>query len=87
MNTIAQDNLSRLQWACRRGMLELDVLLGNFLKGAWSQLDLQNKQRFTDLLSCTDPELFTWLLGQETPADADLAIITDLIRQHAKSGF
>jgi antitoxin CptB len=81
------NNLTKLQWACRRGMLELDVLLGNFLNEAYPGLSDDNKKRFVRLLGYPDPELLTWLMGSEIPEDQDLAIITDLIRQHARSRF
>ena len=29
------ESMQRIRWACRRGMLELDVLLGNFLDHAY----------------------------------------------------
>lgn len=76
---------AKLQWACRRGMLELDVLLGNFLNEAYPALSLDDKNRFIALLKCSDPEIFSWLLGREKPEDEDLAFITKLIRHHAKS--
>lgn len=79
------NDISRLTWACRRGMLELDVLLGNFLKEAYPALPLKDKELFVQLLTCTDPELFSWLMGREVPTDPGMARITDLIRQHARS--
>lgn len=79
------DNFTRLQWSCRRGMLELDVLLGNFLNEAYRTLPLEDKQLFVQLLSYTDPELFAWLMGKEVPQDPELAHITDAIRRHARS--
>lgn len=78
------DNLSRLAWACRRGMLELDVLLGNFLKKGYLSLPLADKQAFIDLLNYPDPELFAWLLGQTMPTDKGLANIIYLIRAYAQ---
>jgi antitoxin CptB len=78
-------NNTNLAWACRRGMLELDVLLGNFLKEAYPNLSDEDKQHFVDLLSSADPELFTWLLGREQPQDQGLAKITEMIRSHARS--
>ena len=81
------NHLTKLAWACRRGMLELDVLLGNFLKGAYGSLSLEDKQAFTDLLSYPDPDLFAWLLGQSIPEDKELANITGMIRQYAQSRF
>lgn len=79
------NNFTRLKWACRRGMLELDVLLGNFLNEAYPGLSPEDQQRFTDLLDCTDPELFSWLLGREVPENPELAKITEAISRHARS--
>jgi antitoxin CptB len=79
------NNLSKLKWACRRGMLELDVLLNKFLSEKYTDLQVADKKRFVDLLSCTDPELFAWLMGHETPQDLDLIRIVELVRQHARS--
>ncbi len=78
------DNMPRLEWACRRGMLELDVLLGNFLKEAYQKLNDSDKQLFVNLLNCTDPELFGWLMGHQTPAD-EWASIVEMIKQHART--
>ncbi|HEX4044737.1 MAG TPA: succinate dehydrogenase assembly factor 2 [Gammaproteobacteria bacterium] len=79
------NNLKELHWACRRGMLELDVLLGNFLKEAYPDLSLTDKASFVELLTHPDPVLFAWLLGQIQPDDQALAHIVTLIRHHAQS--
>lgn len=81
------NNIAQLRWACRRGMLELDVLLNHFLDEAYAQIDPQDKHLFVQLLQCTDPELFAWLLGSEIPEDQGLAKIVKMIRQHARSRF
>jgi antitoxin CptB len=75
----------RLAWACRRGMLELDVLLGNFFKEAYPLLDAVDKTQFANLLTHTDPDLADWLMGNSVPEDAGLARIVELVRTHAKS--
>lgn len=77
------NHLARLKWACRRGMLELDVLLNQFLNEAYVQLSDEDKQRFVQLLSCDDPTLFSWLMHQSIPDDPEMAIIVARIRQHA----
>lgn len=79
------NNLSKLHWACRRGMLELDILLNNFLDEAYGKLASEDKMRFVGLLSSTDPELFAWLMGHETPEDPELKSIVERVRQHARS--
>jgi antitoxin CptB len=81
------DNIPKLQWACRRGMLELDVLLGNFLNEAYPHLAKEEKILFINLLNLSDPELIAYLMGQEKPADEGLAKITEKIRHHARSRF
>lgn len=77
--------IARLEWACRRGMLELDVLLGNFLKEVYSTLSSSDKEHFKDLLNYPDPVLFNWLMGTEAPEDINLLQITEKIRNHARS--
>lgn len=57
---------NRLRWACRRGMLELDVLLGNFLTEGYLQLSAAEQQQFEDLLLCEDQDLFEWLTAHKT---------------------
>ncbi len=75
---------SRLRWSCRRGMLELDVLLGNFLEEAYISLQPEEKDHFIRLLECNDQELFGWLTGKNTPTDEILALMVGKIRHHAK---
>ncbi len=79
------NNISKLEWACRRGMLELDVLLGNFLKEAYSHLSLADKAQFIALLNYSDPELFAWLMGRDLPSDQGLIKIIEEIHRHARS--
>lgn len=86
VKTILEDP-DKLRWACRRGMLELDVLLGNFLKDVYPELNATDQSSFVRLLSFSDPELFVWLMGSRIPKDQDLAKITEMIRQHARSHF
>jgi antitoxin CptB len=79
------DHPNQLMWACRRGMLELDVLLGNFLKEAYPQLPCPQKIHFIDLLSYSDPELFSWLMGRDEPKNEELMKMINAIRSHARS--
>lgn len=59
------DNKARLKWACRRGMLELDVLLSPFVDEAYDDLSVEDKLKFQNLLTCDDPDLFAWFMGHE----------------------
>ncbi len=71
---------AKLLWQCRRGMLELDLILGRF---AEKQLDLMTETQidaFEELLTCIDPELYSWLMGQSTPTNRELAEIVEFIK-------
>jgi len=75
----------KLRWACRRGMLELDVLLTNFLEKGYPGLTQSDQALFAELLDEPDPLLFQWLLGRITPEDARFAKMADMIRSYARS--
>lgn len=47
---------------CRRGMLELDILLLNFLDTRFYDLDLQFKKDFYQMLLESDNNLYSWLV-------------------------
>jgi len=76
---------SRLRWACRRGMLELDVLLGNFLEEAYLKLTPKEQKKFLKLLDCNDQDLFDWLTGKKIANDKDILEMVKKVRQHAQS--
>ena len=54
--------LARLQWQCRRGTLELDLLLENYLKNRYPVVGSVEKIRFTELLKLEDGELLAMML-------------------------
>jgi antitoxin CptB len=74
----------KLRWSCRRGMLELDVLLGHFLEEAYTTLSVEDQAIFTQLLACQDQDLFMWLTGKEVSSDKNLQYIIEKIRAHAE---
>lgn len=78
------DNKPRLRWACRRGMLELDVLFMPFVEEAYDALSAEEKAIFERLLECQDPELFAWFMGHETCEDEELNAMVQFILQRIK---
>jgi antitoxin CptB len=74
---------SRLYWRCRRGMLELDLLLGEFCKKNYEQLSTQDKQAFEMLLSYPDDTLLEYLMGRILPTDRRLHDVIHQIRSAA----
>ncbi|HLS05292.1 MAG TPA: succinate dehydrogenase assembly factor 2 [Wenzhouxiangella sp.] len=71
--------LARLRWRCRRGMQELDVMLGDWLQRCWPSADQARRQAFSALLEQEDDRLWSWLSGQSDP-DAGLVDIVNDIR-------
>ncbi|NVK25351.1 MAG: succinate dehydrogenase assembly factor 2 [Gammaproteobacteria bacterium] len=67
------DSKPKLKWACRRGMLELDVLLEPFVDEAYDALSNERKAAFQRLLTCEDPDLFAWFMGHKECEDPELA--------------
>jgi hypothetical protein len=48
-------NDDRLKWRCRRGLLELDLILQGFLERRFARLDAAEKALFGELLDTPDP--------------------------------
>lgn len=84
---ISADDFKRLQWHSRRGMLELDVLLEPFTNQVFKTLEEQDQRSYEKLLACEDPELFSWFMSEQRPADPGLAAMVDRVIQFARQGL
>ncbi len=76
-------DIARVRWACRRGMLELDVLFQPFVESQYQALADDDKATFIRLLECEDPELFAWFMGHEACPDEKLAAMIVKVRGRA----
>lgn len=79
---LGAEDKARIKWACRRGMLELDVIIMPFFEECFDMLSEDEKQDFVALLECDDPDLFTWLMGHGRSENPALAAMTDKIVEH-----
>ena len=72
----------RLRWHCRRGMLELDLVLARFLDRQFSTLSPAQQSAFKTLLECSDNELWDLVCGRAEPVqpDADTRSVLQLLR-------
>jgi antitoxin CptB len=76
---LSENEIKRIYWACRRGMLELDLVMVPFFEQRFRSLDERDQQRFIRLLESEDTELFQWFLGTTSPEDPELAgIVNDI---------
>ncbi len=74
------EHIDRLRWQCRRGMLEVDLLLNRFLDAGYGELTDAQKSAFGDLLEYPDQILLEWLMGRQRPVDGRLAHVVDRVR-------
>lgn len=73
-------DIKKIIWTCRRGMLELDVILIPFAEQYFEQLSEQQQAVFVRLLDEADPDLFNWLMGHGKPDDSELAEMVVTVR-------
>ena len=53
----------QLAWRCRRGVKELDLILGAWLERHYAQASASDRALFERLLELPDPELAGYLLN------------------------
>lgn len=72
-----------IRWHCRRGMLELDLVLASFLEQGFGELTPEEIAAFQGLLSCSDPDLWEMIQNGETGLESDDARrVLRLLRQY-----
>ena len=68
----------RLRWLCRRGMKELDIVLGWYLDHCYATAPHIEQQAFVELLKQEDPLIWGWLLGA---APLPQGVLGDVVRR------
>lgn len=72
---------SKIKWACRRGMLELDFILTKFLEHGFQKLSEIEQDELLQFLTNEDPDLYSWLMGfRQATAAADIKMV-NIIRE------
>ena len=56
--------------ARHRGTKELDLLIGSFADAHLAEFDAGQLERFEKLLSLPEPQIYSWLVGEESPPEA-----------------
>jgi antitoxin CptB len=57
----------RIRWQCRRGLLELDIILGRFVEHQLGGLDPAEREGFKALLDLSDNDLWDLVSGRMDP--------------------
>jgi antitoxin CptB len=71
-NGTESEEMRRLRWQCRRGMLELDHILTRFLDLGYRDLDAAGRAEFCALLVQQDQDLSDWFMSRRIPDDPRL---------------
>ncbi|MDE2285732.1 MAG: succinate dehydrogenase assembly factor 2 [Hyphomicrobiales bacterium] len=73
--------------AWRRGVREMDLIIGRFADVHIASLDAAGLDDFERLIEAPNAALYAWVTGAEAvPADYDTAVLASLKAFHARSG-
>jgi antitoxin CptB len=85
-NSFSPEDLKRLYWHSRRGMLELDLLLVPFAEQQLAGLLDDELLMYQELLREEDQDLFVWFTRRATAPTPRLQQIVDKILQASTQG-
>lgn len=86
IKTTSLPSTPSVRWQCRRGMLELDMLLLPFFDIVYESLGLEQKKAFIDLLAFPDQELYGYLIARQKPDSLALQSMVQHIREFVPQG-
>jgi antitoxin CptB len=72
--------LDRMRWRCRRGLLELDLVLTRFLDTGLAALSSEEREAFKALLDLSDNDLWDLVAGRANPAGGAEGRVVALLR-------
>lgn len=71
---------NRLRWQCRRGSLELDLVLNNYLLTCYESAPISEREAFARLVQAADEDIAAWLHGDTADIDAELCALVTRLR-------
>jgi len=73
--------LERVRWRCRRGMLELDIILGRFIEQHYASLNKAQQAALDRLLDMPDPTLWDMIANtQPSPLQSERSVVLELLQ-------
>jgi antitoxin CptB len=72
--------LGKVRWHCRRGLLELDLILEEFNRRHLARLDAEELARFKELLALGDNDLLDLVMARVANPDERWAGVLKLLR-------
>jgi antitoxin CptB len=67
---VARERLGILEWRCRRGMKELDLLLVRYLRERYATASSEERAAFAEFLELPDPDIARYLIAGDVPDDS-----------------
>ena len=88
MREVCEDDrqYDRVLWRSRRGMLELDLVLVDFVRARYALLPCAEQQAYRSLLEQDDWTVWEWLQGRATPPAAYSGIVESIVGFVADGG-
>lgn len=74
-------SLERLRWRCRRGLLELDIVLGRFIERRYAAMDDGQRVAFDELLDMPDTELWDVITGKKELTHAHQRVVVEWLKE------
>jgi antitoxin CptB len=73
--------------AWRRGVREMDLIVGRFADAYIDKFDTPALEQFERLIEVPNAELYAWIVGDTSiPAEQDSGVLRDLIAFHQRKG-
>lgn len=73
--------LERVRWRCRRGLLELDIVLGRFIEQHYASLNKAQRAAFDRLLDMSDPTLWDMITNTRlSPVQSERCAVLELLQ-------
>jgi antitoxin CptB len=73
--------------AWRRGVREMDLIVGRFADAHIEKFDAKDLDDFERLIEAPNTDLYAWVTGAESaPASYDTAVLATLIAFHGRRG-
>ena len=73
--------LERVRWRCRRGLLELDIVLGRFIEQRYPVMDEEQRVVFEELLDLPDTELWDLITDKREPTHASQRVVLQWMKE------
>ncbi|MBP6355447.1 MAG: succinate dehydrogenase assembly factor 2 [Nitrosomonas sp.] len=71
----------RARWRCRRGLLELDIVLQRFMDQHYARLDKDGLVQFERLLALPDNDLWELITARQVTTDNSWQQVLELLQK------